>query len=219
MTEFILYHMPRACGFVTMNALEEAGLTYELRPVNIMLKEQKAPDYMKMHPEGKVPLLLGDGVPLTENAAILIYLDAIAPHAKLLTSDGSPFGNAKAYSDLIWCSATFHPAARMLRMPKHFTDDDQAPVQAKGRAVIEEILSRNEARLSSQDWWSGSEWSIVDVYTFWCTATAASNGLVPMQNYPAVQAHMKRVGDRPSFKAAFARQEDLQKEAGIVLPA
>lgn len=219
MTELILYHMPRACGFVTMNALEEAGLRYELRPVNIMLKEQKAPDYMKMHPDGKVPLLLADGVPLTENAAILIYLDSIAPHAKLLASDGSPFGDAKAYSDLIWCSSTFHPTARMLRMPRHFSDTDHAPIQAKGRLVLEEILSRNETRLSRQTWWAGDEWSIVDVYAFWCTATAASTGLVPMQNYPAVQAHMQRVSERPSFKTAFARQEDLQKEAGIVFPA
>lgn len=219
MTELILYHMPRACGFVTMNALEEASLTYELRPVNIMLQEQKAPDYMKLHPEGKVPLLLADGVPLTENAAILIYLDSIAPHAKLLSSDGSPFGQAKAYSDLIWCSSTFHPIARMLRMPKHFSDSGHNQIQAKGRAVVEGILTRNEARLSQRDWWTGDEWSIVDVYAFWCTATAASTGLVPMQNYPAVQAHMQRVGERESFKKAFARQEELQKEAGIVFPA
>ncbi|MEL7043095.1 MAG: glutathione S-transferase family protein [Pseudomonadota bacterium] len=219
MTELILYHMPRACGFVTMNALEEAGLKYELRPVNIMLKEQKAPDYMKIHPEGKVPLLLADGVPLTENAAILIYLDSIAPHAKLLASDGSPFGNAKAYSDLIWCSSTFHPTARMLRMPKHFSESDHEPIQTKGRAVLEDILSRNEARFLNNTWWAGDEWSIVDVYAFWCTATAASTGLVPMQNYPSVRAHMQRVSERASFKKAFARQEKLQKEAGIVFPA
>ena len=84
---------------------------------------------------------------------------------------------------------------------------------------MEGILARNEERLSQQTWWAGAEWSIMDVYVFWCTMTAASTGLIPMQNYPAVQAHIERVEERPSFKAAFARQEDLQKEAGIVFPA
>ena len=219
MTKLTLYHMPRACGFVTMNALAEAGLEYELRPVNIMLKEHKTPDYMKLHPEGKVPLLLADGVPLTENAAILIYLDSIAPHAKLLAGDRSPFDMAKAHSDLIWCSATFHPTARMLRMPIHFTEDDTAPVQAKGKAIIEAILHRHETRFAVQAWWCGDTWSIVDVYIFWCTATATSTGLVPLQNYPAVQAHMHRVSARQSFQEASARQDELQKEAGIVFPA
>lgn len=219
MTEFILYHMPRTCGFVTMNALEEAELAYELRPVNILLKEQKTAEYMKMHPEGKVPLLLVDGVPLTENAAMLIYLQSLAPHASLLAGDGSPFGQAKAHSDLIWCSSTFHPTARMLRMPIHFSDTGHEAIQEKGRAVFEAILARNEARLSSQEWWNGNGWSIVDVYAFWCTTTAASTGLLPMEKYPAVQAHMQRVSERPSFKKAFARQQDLQTEAGIVFPA
>ncbi|MEL6831211.1 MAG: glutathione S-transferase family protein, partial [Pseudomonadota bacterium] len=186
MTDLILYHMPRACGFVTMNALEEAGLPYELRPVNLMKKEQKSPAYKDMHPGGKVPLLLVDGAPLTENAAILIYLDSIAPHAKLMAGDGTAFAQANAYSDLIWCSSTFHPAARMLRMPVHFSEADPAPVQAKGVSVVTDILKRNEARLSAQDWWAGSEWSIVDVYVFWCTMTAASTGLLSMEDYPAI---------------------------------
>lgn len=219
MPELILYHMPRACGFVTMNALEEADLPYTLRAVNLMKKEQKAPEYMKMHPGGKVPLLLVDGAPLTENAAILTYIDSLAPDRGLLAHDGTDLQRAMAYSDLIWCSSTFHPAARMLRMPIHFTVDDPAPVQTKGRSVIEDILAQNEARFAKQDWWAGDAWSIADVYVFWCTTTATSTGLVPLDKFPSIQAHMKRVTDRPSFQSAFAKQEALQKEAGIEFPA
>lgn len=219
MPELILYHMPRACGFVTMNALEEAELPYTLRAVNLMKKQQKAPEYMKMHPGGKVPLLLADGAPLTENAAILIYIDSLALDAGLLGHDGTAFMRSKAYSELIWCSSTFHPTARMLRMPVHFTDADPAPVQAKGKATIEGILAQNNERLSGQDWWMGDHWSVVDVYVLWCTMTATSTGLVPLDDYPSIQAHMKRVTDRPSFQSAFAKQEALQKEAGIEFPA
>lgn len=202
-----------------MNAMEEAGLAYDLHAVNLMKKEQKSPEYLKMHPGGKVPLLLADGHALTENAAILIYLDAIAPEAKLLAHENTPYARAKAYSDLIWCSSTFHPTARMLRMPIHFTEDDPAPVQAKGKATIETIFAQNDDRLSKQDWWAGDTWSISDVYVNWCHVLTASTGLVPMQDYPAIGAHIQRVSERPSFKRAFERQEALQKEAGIVFPA
>ncbi|MEM1402281.1 MAG: glutathione S-transferase family protein [Pseudomonadota bacterium] len=218
MPELILYHMPRACGFVTINAMEEAGLSYELRAVNFMKKEHKEPEYMKMHPGGKVPLLLADGAPLTENAAILSYLDTLAPEAKLLCHDGSAFSRAKALADLIWCSATFHPTARMLRMPIHFTNEDPAPVQAKGSEAVQAIFAQNEARLSGQDWWAGDIWSIVDVYVVWCTMTAASTGLVPMDRYPAIGAHIKRAMGRASFARASARQDELQKSAGIEFP-
>jgi hypothetical protein len=72
-------------------ALEELGLDYELKPVNVKKAEQKSPDFLALNPNGKVPLLIDPDGPaekpftLTESGAILIYLaektGRLLPHA------------------------------------------------------------------------------------------------------------------------------------------
>ena len=116
-----LYHCPFACSGVTMNALEEAGLEYDDQLVNIGTGEQKRPEYLAVHPDGKVPALAVDDEVLTENPSILMFLHGIAPDARLLPNVGSPLARARQASDLVWCSATVHPMVRQIRMPVRLT--------------------------------------------------------------------------------------------------
>lgn len=72
-------------------ALEELGIPYALHGVNLRQGEQKAPDFIALNPNGKVPVLVDQdiaGTPLilTESAAILIYL--AEKTGKLLPSAG-----------------------------------------------------------------------------------------------------------------------------------
>jgi glutathione S-transferase len=75
-----LYYHPfsRAAGVVWM--LEELELNYERRFVDITKGEQKQPDILRINPMGKLPILVDDGVVVTESAAIGVYLaDKYAP--------------------------------------------------------------------------------------------------------------------------------------------
>lgn len=205
MPKLKLYMMPFACSRVTLNALEEAGLEYETQTVNIFEGEQKTPEYLKIHPSGKVPALSVDGSIITENAAILLYLNALAPDAGLLPKAGSPLEQAKGHADLIWCASTFHPSIRQIRAPMRFTDGDVSGVFAKGLEYTDAALARIEERVSSGRWWYGESWSIIDVYMNWCYTTAASAGY-ELDKFPAVQEHSQRVQARPSFERALARE-------------
>jgi glutathione S-transferase len=74
-------------------ALEELGLEYELKPVNIRAGAQKEPGFVALNPNAKVPVLVdpdAEGGPLTlsESAAILIYL--AEKSGRLLPSSGAP---------------------------------------------------------------------------------------------------------------------------------
>lgn len=219
MPDLKLYHYPvRACSHVTFNALEEAGLDYDDQSIDIMKGEQKSGDYLKIHPGGKVPALVVDGITLAENAAILIYLNSIAPDAKLLPSGEGPFEQAKSYSDLIWVSSTFHPAIRQVRMAMRFTDGDPSGVQAKGVEFSTAIFNHVEERVAGDKWWYGDDWSIVDVYVNWCVMTAASTELMPMEKYPSIRSHIERVHARPSFQKAIARQMTSKERDGVVFP-
>ena len=52
-----LYTAPTPNGFKASVTLEELGLPYEVKPVNIAVGEQKAPDYLKLNPNGRIPTI------------------------------------------------------------------------------------------------------------------------------------------------------------------
>jgi glutathione S-transferase len=85
--EIVLYYAPNACSLVPYVTLTEAQATFEVRPLNFRKGQQNAADYLKLNPKHKVPLLLVDRQPLTENVAIQIFIARTFPQAKLLPAD------------------------------------------------------------------------------------------------------------------------------------
>ena len=217
MPALFLYHTPGACSRVTMNALEEAGLGYQDRAINLFKGEQKSPEYTKVNPKGKVPALKVDDELITENAAMLMYIHMLKPEAGLLPAAETPFEKAKIYADLIWCSGTAHPTVRQVRMPIRLTDGDSSGVFAKGVENLQTLLLEVEERVSSGRWWYGEHWSIMDVYLYWCYSTAATAefSLAP---YPSIEAHALRVQKRPRYQRALTRELAAMEKAGIELP-
>ncbi|MEM8935850.1 MAG: glutathione S-transferase family protein [Pseudomonadota bacterium] len=213
-----LYHYPlRACSHVTVCALEEARLSYDDVAVDIR-KPDRSAEHLRVHPEGKVPALLVDNTPITENAAILVYLHSLAPHAALFPTTNDPFIHATHIADLVWISSTLHPAIRQVRMPMRFTDGDPSGVQNKGIEFATQFLERIERRLIGQPWWYGANWSIVDVYISWAITTGASSGSLPMERFPKIKSHLERVRSRSSFERAITRQRLSQEKFGIEFP-
>src|ERR1051325_1973422 len=71
-------------------ALAELGLEYEFVPVDLAKGESRTPDFLRINPHGKVPVLVDGEFALPESNAILWYLGETDPRAKLLPKlDGS----------------------------------------------------------------------------------------------------------------------------------
>src|SRR5438128_2312557 len=66
-----LYFAPGASSMAVHIALHEIGVPFEARPMSFKDQDMRAPEFLALNPEGKVPVLLIDGRPLTEVAAIL----------------------------------------------------------------------------------------------------------------------------------------------------
>ncbi|MGD9664155.1 MAG: glutathione S-transferase family protein, partial [Novosphingobium sp.] len=175
MPDLALFYFPAACSHVTVCALEEAGLDYDLKLVNLAKMEQTGADYLKVNPLGKVPALLIDGDLLTENVAIIAYIDALKPAAKLLPSDGSPRGRAEAIRGLSFCSATLHPQVRGILNPHRLTEGEPEPVRAMSITLASKSFAYAEARIAEHGWWLG-EWSIIDAYLQWALSVAVKGG-------------------------------------------
>jgi glutathione S-transferase len=69
-----LYHSPASRAFTAYWMLEELGVPFSVKTVDIRKGEQKAPAYLKLNPAGKVPTLTDGAVVVSENPAIAIYL-------------------------------------------------------------------------------------------------------------------------------------------------
>ena len=141
-----LYLSPGSSSMAPHIMLHEIGVDFESRWISFAKREQYAPEYLKLNPEGKVPTLLVDGHPLTEVAAILYYLAKHFPAAGLF-----PEGDLAAESQIIsWMSfiaSTIHPARRI------------------GVERWREVFEIAEKRLARQDWAVG-RYSIADIHLF-----------------------------------------------------
>ena len=214
MPEFVLYHTPGACSKVTVNALEEIGVEYEDHVIDLMKGEQKKPEYLAINPKGKVPAFLISGQLLTETPAILYYLHQRFPEAALLPKVESDYEKAVQFSDLCWCSSGFHIMVRQVRMPIRFTLGETEGVKACGTQYLDVQIADLNKRLSQQSWWYGDQWSIIDVYLYWCYSVAASADY-DLSRYPAIVAHQQRLGARPSFQRAEQRLAQARQRAGM----
>src|SRR5580692_8524504 len=105
--EVLLYYAPNACSLVPYVTLTEAGANFDIRPLNMSKEQQRSADYLKLNPKHKVPLLVVDGKPLSENVAIQIWIARTFPQAKLLPTD--PWQELQAISILAWCASGIHP--------------------------------------------------------------------------------------------------------------
>jgi glutathione S-transferase len=67
--------------------LQELGVDFEAVTVNLAAGEHRHPEFLKLNPAGKVPVLVDDDLVLTESVAILLYLAEKYPHKELLPTD------------------------------------------------------------------------------------------------------------------------------------
>jgi glutathione S-transferase len=86
---YTLYYSPGAASLVVHWVLIELDLPHELVKLDFDKKEQKSPAYLALNPSGVVPTLLIDGKPMSEAAAIVMYLADSHPDAGLSPSPGS----------------------------------------------------------------------------------------------------------------------------------
>jgi glutathione S-transferase len=93
------YFSPGTSSMAPHIALHEIGRPFERRPISLARRENRAPAYLALNPEGKVPTLLIGGTPLTEVAAILL-------------PEGDLLAEAQAISWMSFIASTIHPARR-----------------------------------------------------------------------------------------------------------
>lgn len=184
-----LYLSPGSSSMAVHIALHEIGVPFEARPLAFARQEQRAPAFLAINPEGKVPTVVVDGRPLTEVAGILFYLAKRFPEAALLPADDIET-EARAVSWMSFIAATLHPARK------------------RGLDYATQVYGIADQRLGNRDWVLG-RYSIVDIHLFrlyW----RLFNSLKPAPGtFPHLDAHLERMLARPAVK------QTLETEAAL----
>lgn len=211
MTAITLYAAPGSCARVPCIALEEVGLTFDYQTVVFMKGQHKSPEYRRLNPKGKVPYLVIDEEALTENVAILSYLNLRFPEAQLMPPAASDLERMRHIADLSFVASTLHPIVTRIRVPHFFATADAArSVHETGCKAMHEYFELIEERLNNGLWWYGSNWSVMDAYLYWVHWRVTGAGF-PAGAYPLFNEHAARSEERPAVQRALAREQAAQR--------
>src|SRR5262245_19063562 len=158
-----LYYGPGACSMAAHIVLEESGEKYQPQKVDLAGGEQRTEAYLKINPQGRVPVLrLDSGEPLAENTAILPYL---GKRFGLWPSEALP--KAKALSLVGFFAASVHPAHAHVGRPERYTTDESAfpKIKEAGLKTFHGYLKQIDGMLAGREWLS-DRYSVVDPYAF-----------------------------------------------------
>jgi GSH-dependent disulfide-bond oxidoreductase len=187
--------------------LEECGLPYTEKFVDVWKGEQYSPEFLQVNPNNKIPAIVDhdgpDGKPITifESGAILIYLAEKA--GRLLPKDP-----AARMETLQWLMIQLTGVGPMFGQLTHFKmfapklNDDYA--LKRYQSEVKRLYGVMEARLGQAPFLGGNEYSIADIATFPWTRNHDAHG-VPWADKPNLSRWFGAIAERPAVKAALAK--------------
>ena len=195
--------------------LEELGADYEIKRYGRDKQTLLAPpEMLELHPLGKAPVIVDEGVTVAESGAIIEYLVKKYDDGKLLPEEGSPERLAYTYW-LHYAEGTFMPLmmlslvlARIEKAPLLVRPIAKA-IAAKVRSgYLSPNIQRNldfmEETLGQQTWFCGEQMTAADIQmSFALEAAEVRTDLA--KDYPHCAAFLERIRSRPAYKAALDR--------------
>jgi glutathione S-transferase len=186
-----LYYAPGACSMAAHIVLEESGEKYEPLLVDLAKGEQRTEKYLKINPQGRVPVLrLDNGQPLAENTAILPYL---GKRFGLWPTD--PMTEAKALSLIGFFAASVHPAHAHVGRPERYSADASAypAIKDMGLKTFHGYLKQIDGMLAGREWLS-DKYSVLDPYgfVFYTWGVRRELPMGELKNYTAFKDRMTK---------------------------
>jgi len=202
----VLYHHPfsRAAGVVW--PLEEVGVPYELRYVDIMKGDQKGADVVSKNPMGKLPTLTDGDMVVTEAAAITLYLGDRYGYGTLAPKVDDP----KRATYLRW--SLFAPSVIEPGATAKLNKWEAKPSQV-GWGTYEAMLAAMRSAIEGRDYILGDTFSMADVVFGGTLRFMLQFGMI--EKDPLFVSYVDRLGARPALQRADAKNEAIRKEKGL----
>jgi glutathione S-transferase len=199
-----LHYYPGNASLFPHMLLRELGCPFELKLVDRAHDAQSSAAYLKLNPNGKIPVLVDDGEAIFETAAIGLYLADKFSEAGLAPPPGDRQRGAY-YKWMVFLSNTPQAEYRAWYYPHEFVDDPALAPHAR-TAAGERLMAafeRTAAQLGSGPWLLGERFSAADLYLLMLLTWGYELPRPPAE-LPALRAHADRVLARPAVQAALA---------------
>jgi glutathione S-transferase len=201
-----LYSWPQSSGTRVAWALEELGIPYEYVELDPKKQEQRAPEYLAVNPQGKVPGLVDGELRLFETGAILVHLGKKYGVEKNLWPADSGQVAADALCWTVWAVVELGPNMMQylyhgLDSPVSFGPEDRSAAAAQySLSLFNRNLDALESRLNGRDYILGG-FTLTDVSAAGWLVFGTSLGL-KLDGRPRVSRWCSRCRERAAFKRA-----------------
>jgi glutathione S-transferase len=213
------YYSPMSTSTITEAVLGELDLTYKGIELNIDAGDTRSESFLKINPNGRVPVLVHEGVTIWESVAITLYLGETFGVEKGLFPDAGP-SRGEAMKWVAWANLNLADSAGKLaaELPPEAAgavqqgSQDFVPVEqrnplalAKAKNNMSGCLTILNEALAERDFLLGN-YSIVDTHLFVLVAWTLFMEL-DLAEYPNLQAWFERCLERPILGAMMSEDE------------
>jgi glutathione S-transferase len=181
-------------------ALLEKGLEFERINVDLSKREQKNPEYLKIHPYGQVPALDDEGFVVYDSTVINEYLEDEYPYPPLMPKDSE--GRARARMTEDFRDTHFNPpCVKIIYEMRKPEGERDANVIATAKADINKCFDRLETELQGKEYLAGA-FSLADI-AFMANLDLLDRFQIAVDpKYANTTAWIARLKARPSFAAS-----------------
>ncbi|MFO0587503.1 MAG: glutathione S-transferase family protein [Polyangiaceae bacterium] len=205
----VLYHHPFSRASAVIWMLEEVGVPYDLRFVDILKGEQKAPEVVALNPMGKLPVLTDGDTVVTESAAIGLYLADRYSAGKLAPAVDDPArGTYLRWS--LFAPSVIEPGSMAKAAGWAFK-----PGQA-GWGDYESMVRAMESAVTGRDFLLGDRFTMADVIFGGTLRYMVMFKMIEVT--PAFAAYVERLNARPALQRSDARNKAIAEEHGLNRP-
>ena len=208
-----LYYWPTPNGWKVSIMLEECGLPYVIKPINIGMGAQFKPRFLKISPNNRMPAIIdpagpsGKAISVFESGAILQYLGR-------KSGKFYPAGErARVEVDewLFWQMGGLGPMAGQAHHFRQYAPKKLPYAVKRYTNEVNRLYGVMNKRLSGRDYLAG-RYSIADM-ACWGWVLPYKNQGQKLTDFPNLKKWFERIGDRPAVKRGFAAGLELRRGA------
>ncbi len=202
-----LHYFPSNASMAPHILLQELGVDFQLRLVDRNRNEHKSPEFLKLNPNGLLPVLCDGDLVLHETAAILLHLADTHPDVSLVPPLGSK-ERALTYKWLMWLTNTLQPSLIAYYYPERWVAEGNTAGTAEVKAAAEARIGGQLDLLAAEferhggPWLLGDRYSLLDPLAFmlcrWTRGFAH-----PARARPVLGAYLDRMAQRPAVVRAL----------------
>ena len=200
-----LYTWTTDNGYKGRQAMEESGLPYRLKPVNLPKREQFAPEFLKIAPNNRIPAIVDTdtGLHLMESGAILLYL---AEKTGKLWPQDFP-AKWRVVEWLMWQMGGPGPFLGQVHHFVKFNPGKSAYAEERYAKEAKRLWGVLDRRLSEVEYVAG-DYSIADI-AIWPWISRFEWQTIDMNQYPNVKRWYLSIAARPAVIKGYAVPKDM----------